>query len=83
MGRKRKKQRASAIARREFLRLTGLVGTSFALSGIRMPSAFGQSRYGGTLRISVSRGLKTLNPIMHISGPEYGYQVDVQQSYQT
>ncbi len=71
MRRKRKKQRASAIARREFLRLTGLVGTSFALSGIRMPSAFGQSRYGGTLRISVSRGLKTLNPIMHISGPEW------------
>jgi peptide/nickel transport system substrate-binding protein len=62
-------------SRREFLRATTLVGTGLGatvtMAG-RPPWAWAQdNKSGGTLRISATFGLNTINPLVHISGAEW------------
>src|SRR5262249_61687632 len=57
------------IARRTFL----AAGGAFTVASVLAPTrALAQSeKHGGMLRVSVTFGLSTLNPIMHISGAEW------------
>jgi peptide/nickel transport system substrate-binding protein len=62
-------------SRRTFLKVAGVLGSGLAgpltLAG-RPPAAVAQDdRLGGTLRISATFGLNTLNPLLHISGAEW------------
>src|SRR5204862_1903713 len=46
--------------------------SAFALPALAARPALAQSeKYGGLLRVSVTFGLSTINPIMHISGAEW------------
>jgi len=59
------------MSRRAFLKATGLVGAT-AIPALEPVSVLAQSeKHGGLLRVSVTFGLSTLNPIMHISGAEW------------
>jgi peptide/nickel transport system substrate-binding protein len=61
----------NAISRRVFLSTAGAGGAVLA-TGLRPGRALGQSdKHGGLLRVSVTFGLSTINPIMHISGTEW------------
>jgi peptide/nickel transport system substrate-binding protein len=58
------------IARRTFLTRAG--GFALVASGFPLSRALAQGdKYGGMLRVSVTFGLSTINPIMHISGAEW------------
>jgi peptide/nickel transport system substrate-binding protein len=64
--------RPTAISRRTFLKTTGVIAGAAAAPGLRPTRARAQSeKNGGLLRVSVTFGLSTINPIMHISGPEW------------
>jgi len=62
-------------SRRQFLRATALAGTGLGFSraiGGRPGAAGAQdAKSGGTLRISATFGLNTINPLLHISGAEW------------
>ena len=61
-----------AVSRRNFLKTVALTGGAMALGGVLPRIVFGEmNKYGGTLKIGVVRGLRTLNPVMHISGTEW------------
>lgn len=57
------------LSRRDFLRTVGVMAGA-GLAGPRLAYAQGE-KYGGMLRLSVTFGLNTINPIMHISGAEW------------
>src|SRR5438067_13591259 len=60
------------ISRRAFLRTTGLITGAGAIPGLTPTRALAQNeKPGGLLRVSVTFGLSTINPIMHISGAEW------------
>jgi peptide/nickel transport system substrate-binding protein len=64
--------RASLIPRRAFLMATGGAAAALSLSGLAPGRALAQGdKAGGVLRVSVTFGLSTINPIMHISGAEW------------
>src|ERR1700687_2521966 len=58
------------LARRAFLRATAIGAGLAALCAPSIARAQGDKR-GGTLRISATFGLSTINPVAHISGPEW------------
>jgi hypothetical protein len=60
--------RRGAVSRRGFL------GTAGAATGALLwpvPTRAQSEKYGGVLRVSVTFGLSTINPLMHISGAEW------------
>ena len=60
------------MSRRAFLKATGLVTGAAAIPLVNPVAVLAQSeKHGGLLRVSVTFGLSTLNPIMHISGAEW------------
>ncbi len=60
------------ISRRAFLGVTGLITGAAAIPGLTPARVLAQSeKPGGLLRVSVTFGLSTINPIMHISGAEW------------
>jgi peptide/nickel transport system substrate-binding protein len=60
------------ISRRAFLHATALITGAAAIPGVTPTRALAQSeKHGGLLRVSVTFGLSTINPIMHISGAEW------------
>jgi peptide/nickel transport system substrate-binding protein len=60
------------MSRRGFLKASGLVTGAAAIPMLRPVTVLAQSdKHGGLLRVSVTFGLSTLNPIMHISGAEW------------
>lgn len=65
-------RRTSTVSRREFLRAAGAATGALAMPTLAVGPALAQGeKYGGMLRVSVTYGLSTLNPIMHISGAEW------------
>src|SRR5262249_47118976 len=57
--------RPRAISRRTFLRTTGALAGVMVAPGLAPPRALAQGeKYGGLLRVSVTFGLSTINPIM-------------------
>jgi peptide/nickel transport system substrate-binding protein len=59
-------------SRRAFLQTSSAAAAALALPAFHPRPAFAQSeKYGGLLRVSVTFGLSTINPIMHISGAEW------------
>jgi peptide/nickel transport system substrate-binding protein len=65
-------RRGTAVSRRAVLTAAAAAGGSLALPALRPRPARAQSdRHGGLLRVSVTFGLATINPIMHISGAEW------------
>jgi peptide/nickel transport system substrate-binding protein len=63
----------NGYSRRDFLRTTAAVTAGLAASPQLVPArAQAQSeKHGGMLRVSVTFGLSTLSPVMHISGAEW------------
>jgi len=62
----------TTISRRMFLSTAGAAGGAALLTGLRPARAAAQSdKHGGLLRVSVTFGLSTINPLMHISGTEW------------
>jgi len=60
------------ISRRAFLGVTGLITGAAAIPGLTPARVLAQSeKPGGLLCVSVTFGLSTINPIMHISGAEW------------
>src|SRR5438045_8364839 len=60
------------ISRRAFLGVTGLITGAAAIPVLTPARALAQNeKPGGLLRVSVTFGLSTINPIMHISGAEW------------
>src|SRR5438105_12434529 len=60
------------VSRRAFLGAAGAVIGALALPGLTARAALAQGdKYGGLLRVSVTFGLSTINPVMHISGAEW------------
>jgi len=60
------------VSRRAFLRTAGLVTGAAALPLGHPVAVLAQGeKQGGMLRVSVTFGLSTINPIMHISGAEW------------
>src|SRR5436189_1898145 len=60
------------ISRRAILGVTGLITGAAAIPGLTPARVLAQSeKPGGLLRVSVTFGLSTINPIMHISGAEW------------
>ncbi len=60
------------VSRRAFLGAAGAVTGALALPGLTSRAARAQGdKYGGLLRVSVTFGLSTINPVMHISGAEW------------
>jgi peptide/nickel transport system substrate-binding protein len=61
-----------SVSRRAFLRTAGLATGAAAIPVVNPISVLAQSeKQGGLLRVSVTFGLSTINPIMHISGAEW------------
>src|SRR5204862_322709 len=61
-----------SASRRAFLRVAGLATGAAAIPIVNPISVLAQSeKQGGLLRVSVTFGLSTINPIMHISGAEW------------
>ena len=61
----------TTLSRRTFLAATSAAG-GLLVTGLRSTHALAQSdKHGGLLRVSVTFGLSTINPIMHISGAEW------------
>src|SRR5262245_28532345 len=59
-------------SRRAFLQTSSAAAAALALPAFHSRPAFAQGeKYGGLLRVSVTFGLSTINPIMHISGAEW------------
>src|SRR5215471_264972 len=68
----RMSRRAFLMSRRAFLKATGLVIGAAAIPTVTPVSVLAQSeKHGGLLRVSVTFGLSTINPVMHISGAEW------------
>jgi peptide/nickel transport system substrate-binding protein len=60
------------VSRRAFLRTSSAAAGALVLPVLAPRLALAQSeKYGGLLRVSVTFGLSTINPIMHISGAEW------------
>jgi peptide/nickel transport system substrate-binding protein len=60
------------ISRRVFLSTAGVASGALALPALGPSRVLAQSeKYGGLLRVSITFGLSTINPIMHISGAEW------------
>src|SRR6476660_6733714 len=60
------------FSRRAFLRTSCAAAGALVLPAFHVRPALAQSeKYGGLLRVSVTFGLSTINPIMHISGAEW------------
>ncbi len=63
---------APTVSRRDIVRVAGAVAGAWLLPGLAPGRVLAQAeRYGGLLRVSVTYGLSTLNPLMHISGGEW------------
>ena len=61
----------TTLSRRTFLAATSAAG-GLLVTGLRSTHSLAQSdKHGGLLRVSVTFGLSTINPIMHISGAEW------------
>ena len=58
-------------SRRDFLRTTALAGASLTAFGAPPFAAAQAAKTGGTLRLSATFGLNTINPLLHISGAEW------------
>ena len=64
--------RTGTVSRRAFLLTAGAATGALALPGLTARAALAQGdKYGGLLRVSVTFGLSTINPVMHISGAEW------------
>ena len=61
----------TTISRRRFLSTTGAAGGLLITAFRPTPSMAQGEKSGGLLRVSVTFGLATINPIMHISGAEW------------
>jgi peptide/nickel transport system substrate-binding protein len=65
-------RQSGPLSRRAFLWTTGAATGAAALPSLAPGRALAQGeKYGGQLRVSVTFGLSTINPIMHISGAEW------------
>src|SRR6266571_1057312 len=69
---RRETRRTGTVSRRAFLLTAGAATGALALPGLTARAALAQGdKYGGLLRVSVTFGLSTINPVMHISGAEW------------
>ncbi len=59
------------LSRRAFLQTSGAAAAALGLPAFPSPAVAQAEKYGGLLRVSVTFGLSTINPIMHISGAEW------------
>ena len=58
------------LSRRAFLQTSSAAAATVALPLHVRPALAQGEKYGGLLRVSVTFGLSTINPIMHISDAE-------------
>ena len=69
---RRETRRTETVSRRAFLRTAGAAAGALAVPGLGARRVLAQGdKYGGLLRVSVTFGLSTINPVMHISGAEW------------
>src|ERR1043166_6266181 len=59
------------LSRRAFLHASAAAAGALVLPSLAGPTLAQSEKYGGLLRVSVTFGLSTINPIMHISGAEW------------
>lgn len=66
--------KARHLSRRDFIKTVGVAGggaLAFGALAPRIALASASGQYGGSIRMGVVRGIRTINPVMHISGTEW------------